>query len=625
VSSIARSKSEKLSAAAGRDALVQRLEVPVRGHGAGRPPRGAARQDKGKLGEQLKILVDEYKGSLVGKVLYLAAPAPVKDLFGGEGLRSRFSPVAEKRAFHDTFCDLFSQVSRLLFDPAAAVRDTAGLAEEALWTPERARRETLAVFLDDLDRCRTERVAEVLEAINLFLDLPGVCFYLGIDWGRLVAALPEPVRAQGDQYLEKIVQVALDLPAVSAGGAEGYIRSLVGGGHLGEVLGEGEAGAAGAVAAALASRHPRHIKRFLNDLALTLAVLRNAERLGSGAKQVPEAAVLAWHLVSELLPPAEWREVRALTVNARTFLRQEEELGREKGAETGEGVATGGRLGAPQLAALTGLTGSQLHLLVHLASPAAAEVRRQAVGRLDLLDLDSGAWVHLPGGTFAMGSEQGEENERPAHSVTLSPFSISRFPVTNAVYAAYVQETGKRPPEYWEDGKIPAGLESHPVVHLEWSDARLSALGSPGGSRLPRARGPPRSSRPRRSGSSPPAVRMGASTRGAPSRRTSGARTSAAKSVVRRPSTPTPPAPRRKGCTTWQATSGNGAGTGSAPTRGRNSATRRGRTGVRPVCCAAARSTAIRGPCGVSIATSTFPATGTAPSVFEWFGGRHQD
>lgn len=51
---------------------------------------------KGKLGEQLKVLIDSYKGSLVGKVLYLAAPAPVKDLFGGEGLRSRFSPVSPR-------------------------------------------------------------------------------------------------------------------------------------------------------------------------------------------------------------------------------------------------------------------------------------------------------------------------------------------------------------------------------------------------------------------------------------------------------------------------------------------------------------------------------------------------
>jgi formylglycine-generating enzyme required for sulfatase activity len=161
-----------------------------------------------------------------------------------------------------------------------------------------------------------------------------------------------------------------------------------------------------------------------------------------------------------------------LTVNARTFLRQEKDLGSEKGAEVGEGVAAGGRLGAPQLAALTGLTDGQLHLLVHLASPAAAEVRRGlVVGRVDLLDLDSGAWVHLPGGSFAMGSDRGRQNQRPVHRVTLSPFWISRFPVTNGDYAISVQETGKQPPEHWEDGKVPAGLENHPVVRVAWSDA----------------------------------------------------------------------------------------------------------------------------------------------------------
>lgn len=430
---------------------------------------------KGSLGAQLKILIDEYKGSLVGKVLYLAAPAPVKDLFGGEGLRSRFSPVAEKRAFHDTFRDLFCQVSRLLFDPVAAARDNVGLTEDALWTPERARRETLSVFLDDLDRCRSGRVAEVLEAINLFLDLPGVCFYLGIDWNRLMAALPEPVRAQGDQYLEKIVQVALDLPAVSAGGAEGYIRTLVGGSRLGEVLGVGGGavgGGAGAVAAALESRHPRHIKRFLNDLALTLAVLRNTGKLGPGAEQVPEGAVLAWHLVSEILTAEEWRGVRALTVNARTFLRQETERAAEKAVGEGVGAARGGRLAPSQLAALSGLTDGQLHLLVHLASPAAAEVGLGArAGRLDLVDLDGDAWVHLPGGTLEMGSEHGDPDERPVHRVALSPFAISRFPVTNGDYATYVKETGKRPPEHWEDGEVPVGLERHPVVRVTWSDA----------------------------------------------------------------------------------------------------------------------------------------------------------
>lgn len=463
------------------------------------------RLHKGGLGDQLKILVDSYKGSIVKSVLRAAAPAALKELIAGVDLTDRFSPVEEKRAFHDTFRDLFNQVSRLLFEAKLAVRDTGGLAEEQLWSPDKQRQETLAVFLDDLDRCRQQRVAEVLEAINLFLDLPGVCFYLGIDWERLVSALPEPVRAQGDQYLEKIVQVALDLPAVSSSGAETYIRSLVAGTYVGEVLTSGTGEAAGGssslavVAGALESRHPRHIKRFLNDLAMTLGVLRNAGKLGEAEAQIPEGVVLAWHLLSEILPPEKWRDVRALPGNARAYL-QESAARAKAGKDAEEGAPEAQRIrvsrfGESHLAMLAGLSDPQLHLLVHLASPAATEARRPASrGPVDLFDLTSGAWVELKGGTFLMGSDLGDPDERPVHRVTVSPYWISRYPVTNADYGKYVAETGKSTPLHWQGGQIPEGKANHPVVYVSWSDAeafctwlgrRLGASGAEGTVRLP--------------------------------------------------------------------------------------------------------------------------------------------
>lgn len=462
------------------------------------------RLHKGELGDQLKKLVDSYKGSILKTVLYLAAPARLKDLIAEGGLESRFSPVQEKRAFHDTFRDLFSQVSRLLFQGSLALRDSDGVAEEARWTPELQRRETLAIFLDDLDRCHPSRVAEVLEAINLFLDLPGVCFYLGIDWSRLTAALPAPVRSQGDQYLEKIVQVALDLPTVSAPAAESYIQSLVEGTHLGELLGAGgeEAGMGGQraiIAHALRSRHPRHVKRFLNDLAMTLAVMRNAGRLGEGADEVPKSAIMVWHLLSEVLPLDKWSEIRALPANARAFLRESAALEQKEKegelAEEWQRLRAGG-LGWLHLQPLEELTDGQLHILVHLASPPVTEdgQLREGTARVDLLELDSGAWVPLDGGTFAMGSENGQDRERPVHKVTLSPFRVSRYPVTNAQYASYVRESGKRSPDHWDESQIPAGKENHPVVEVSWSDAeafctwltrRLNDGGQEGSVQLP--------------------------------------------------------------------------------------------------------------------------------------------
>lgn len=52
--------------------------------------------------------------------------------------------------------------------------------------------------------------------------------------------------------------------------------------------------------------------------------------------------------------------------------------------------------------------------------------------------------VFIPGGEFTMGSDSEESfiNERPAHSVTVSPFFMDQSPVTNAEFAKFVAATG---------------------------------------------------------------------------------------------------------------------------------------------------------------------------------------
>ena len=46
-------------------------------------------------------------------------------------------------------------------------------------------------------------------------------------------------------------------------------------------------------------------------------------------------------------------------------------------------------------------------------------------------------------GQYGYG-EDGEDGEGPAHEVRVALFSISRFAVTNAEFAAFVQATGYR-------------------------------------------------------------------------------------------------------------------------------------------------------------------------------------
>lgn len=56
--------------------------------------------------------------------------------------------------------------------------------------------------------------------------------------------------------------------------------------------------------------------------------------------------------------------------------------------------------------------------------------------------------VSLPGGTFLMGTDFEEgfaaDGEGPVRPVTLRPFSIDRFPVTNRIFRRFVEATGYR-------------------------------------------------------------------------------------------------------------------------------------------------------------------------------------
>jgi len=85
------------------------------------------------------------------------------------------------------------------------------------------------------------------------------------------------------------------------------------------------------------------------------------------------------------------------------------------------------------------------------------------------LDLDVLTWVPIPGGTFAMGCSPGDtdcfDQEKPAHSVTLSPFQILETEVTEAQYEAV---TGDNPSANYNGG----GGPNSPVENITWFEAK---------------------------------------------------------------------------------------------------------------------------------------------------------
>jgi formylglycine-generating enzyme required for sulfatase activity len=81
--------------------------------------------------------------------------------------------------------------------------------------------------------------------------------------------------------------------------------------------------------------------------------------------------------------------------------------------------------------------------------------------------------VAIPGGTFTMGSpteeEGSSEEERPQHEVTISPFSIGKFPVTQAQWRA-VARWEKVERELNADPSHFKG-DDRPVEQVSWEEA----------------------------------------------------------------------------------------------------------------------------------------------------------
>ena len=139
---------------------------------------------------------------------------------------------------------------------------------------------------------------------------------------------------------------------------------------------------------------------------------------------------------------------------------------------------------------------------------------RQTLGYSNPLPDNEGAAFHgrpaagdveLPGGTYVLGAVPGGafvfDNEKWAHEVQLRPFRISRTPVTNAEYAAFVEAGGYSRREWWSDDgwvwksrenpgapkywvrrdsawaqrrfdRVVALRSGEPVVHVSWHEAQ---------------------------------------------------------------------------------------------------------------------------------------------------------
>jgi formylglycine-generating enzyme required for sulfatase activity len=84
--------------------------------------------------------------------------------------------------------------------------------------------------------------------------------------------------------------------------------------------------------------------------------------------------------------------------------------------------------------------------------------------------------VYVPAGEFKMGSENGEDDEKPVHTVYLDAFWIDQIEVTNKQYQACVDAGTCEPPSSKNSYTHPSYYENpefdnYPVIYVNWDKA----------------------------------------------------------------------------------------------------------------------------------------------------------
>ena len=171
------------------------------------------------------------------------------------------------------------------------------LAERFSEIVEQARgtKKRLVFLIDDLDRCLSEHILRVLEALKLYLNLPGCTYFLAVDRSALELSIREHYgEGEIDEvgYLDKIVQLPFEIPPIEPTTLSGYVRTLL----PAELQGCAEILCAGL------ARNPRAVKRFVNTLLLN-------NRLAQETIPDPDPEVLAILLLVQYRSPRLYAEI----------------------------------------------------------------------------------------------------------------------------------------------------------------------------------------------------------------------------------------------------------------------------------------------------------------------------
>ena len=360
----------------------------------------------------------------------------------------------------------------------------------------------IMVFIDDLDRCLPEKAVELLESIKLFLDLEGYLFVIGVDKEVVKKGISYRYRffehevdkhsthptISPEDYLDKMIQLPLELPPIEPGKKRIYIESLMD--HAEEFMEHADIIEIGV------GENPRSLKRFINLLAFTarlaetirknilkdsVEILEHKELIDKGFTPLLyvkwSIIVFSFHRVHSDIK-GNWERLIELQRAAREK-GQTEKTGHDGDDEKTDrkAVTIDDRLRrilkkGEQFPEDQWLIERFIHLteatLIKAKDPDATAGYR--------LDYQPGDMVRIAKGTFLYGEKKQKKKIN-------QNYFIDRFPITNRQYKEFLdeekdhevpyQEEDWAEPYNWDRGNrtFPKGMEDHPVVLVSYQDA----------------------------------------------------------------------------------------------------------------------------------------------------------
>lgn len=165
-------------------------------------------EDKGLLGDARDVLARLTKGASILKLAKFIS-------------KTAITLTPDLNGFVDCFQEESKQIAETMeqFD-----RDFAEFLN-------RMNVEHIVVFIDDLDRCSSQKVIETFETIKLFLNTPSCTFIIGADAAKIEESVGEVYRVaervRRKDFLEKIIQVPFSIPAQDLRDISCYVGMLV--------------------------------------------------------------------------------------------------------------------------------------------------------------------------------------------------------------------------------------------------------------------------------------------------------------------------------------------------------------------------------------------------------------